>query len=241
MTAPERMSRSPGARPESSRTLLERRRALKHIGFLGAALAFSGLGARPVSAQTVLERLLIATEDNDLAYVRSAIARGMPVDTVDRAGNSLLMIAARFGRLEMAKQLVDLKANINHRNGFGDTPLMTAALGGNLEIARMLIERGVPVNQPGWTALHYCAAAGKADMCQLLLDKDADIDARSPNGTTPLMMAVREGHFDVVKLLVWEVADVNAENAEGATALKWAIRADREDMVSLLKRAGAKR
>lgn len=241
MTSPRRMSRSLGARPAGSRISPGRRRLLKHMGFSAASLAFFGLVAPPASAQTVLERLLIATEDNDLDYVRSTIARGMPVDTVDKAGNSLLMIAARFGRLEMAKQLIDLKANINHRNGFGDTALMTAALGGNLGIARMLIERGVPVNQPGWTALHYCAAAGKADMCQFLLDKDADIDARSPNGTTPLMMAVREGHFDVVKLLVWEVADVNAENAEGATALMWAIRADREDMIGLLKRAGAKR
>lgn len=237
MTSPPLLSRSPGARqgPSIRRTLL------KTIGLSAAGLVLGGVFARTGSAQTILERVLIAAEDNDVAYVRSAIARGMPVDTVDKAGNSLLMIAARFGRLEMAKQLIDLKANVHHRNGFGDTPLMTAALGGNLEIARMLIDRGVPVNQPGWTALHYCAAAGKADMCQLLLDKDADIDARSPNGTTPLMMAVREGHFDVVKLLVWEVADVNAENAEGATALKWAIRADREDMIGLLKRAGAKR
>jgi ankyrin repeat protein len=217
-----------------------RRRVVKALGAgLVAALGFLG-AAKPGFAQTVLERLLIATEDNDIPYVRSALGRGMPVDTVDKAGNSLLMIAARFGRLELAKQLIDLKANINHRNAFGDTPLMTAALGGNLDIARLLIDRGVPVNQPGWTALHYCAASGKADMCQLLLDRDADIDARSPNGTTPLMMAVREGHFDVVKLLIWEVADVNARNSDGATALKWAIRSDRDDMVKLLKTAGAK-
>ena len=237
MTSPPPMSR-----PSVSCTASLRRRKLLNIMGVGSAvLALGGIFAPTAFAQTILERVLIAAEDNDVAFVRSAIARGMPVDTVDKAGNSLLMIAARFGRLEMAKQLIDLKANVQHRNGFGDTPLMTAALGGNLEIARMLIDRGVSVNQPGWTALHYCAAAGKADMCQLLLDKDAEIDARSPNGTTPLMMAVREGHFDVVKLLVWEVADVNAENAEGATALKWAIRADREDMIGLLKRAGARR
>lgn len=236
MASPRPRSRLSGA----NRRLGQRRKLLKTLGIGISGLAAAALWGRQASAQTVLERVLIATEDNDIAYVRSAIARGMPVDTVDKAGNSLLMIACRFGRLEMARQLIDLKANIQHRNAFGDTPLMTAALGGNQEIAKVLIDRGVPVNQPGWTALHYCAASGKAEMCQFLLDKDADIDARSPNGTTPLMMAVREGHFDVVKLLVWEVADVNARNNEGATALKWAVRADRDDMIQLLKAAGAK-
>ena len=210
---------------------------------LGATmLGFAGplVWIREARAQTVLERLLIAAEDNDTDFVRTTLARGMPVDTVDKAGNSLLLIACRFGRVETAKLLLDLKANIRHRNAFGDTALMTAALSGNVEIAKMLVDRGVPVNQSGWTALRYCAAGGKAAMCQFLLDHDADIDARSPNGTTPLMMAVREGQFDVVKLLVWEVADVNAKNNEGATALKWAARADRVEMISLLKAAGAK-
>ena len=118
--------------------------------------------------------------------------------------------------------------------------MMFAAIGGSLPVARLLVERGAQVNHPGWTPLHYCAAGGKPDLCQFLLDKDADIDARAPNGTTPLMMAVHEGHFSVVKLLVWEVADVSAKNDDGATALMWARRANREDMVALLKQAGAR-
>ena len=208
--------------------------------FLRGLLLAVCIAAGTAHGQTLVERMLIAAQDNDVAAVAGILRSGMPVDTVDPAGNSLLMIAGRHGRIEMARLLLDLKANVRHRNSVGDTPLMFASIGGIVEVARLLVERRAEVNHPGWTALHYCAASGKAAMCQFLLDRDADIDARSPNGTTPLMMGVKEGHFDAVKLLVWEVADVNARNDDGATALMWALRAERADMVGLLKQAGAK-
>ncbi len=203
-------------------------------------LLFCVFAGATAQAQTPVEKLLIAAQDSDLQVVTELIRQGMPADTVDPAGNSLLMITARYGHVDMAQLLLILKANVHHRNAVGDTPLMFSAMGGSVEVARVLLKNGAKVNRPGWTALHYCAAAGKTAMCQFLLDQGADIDARAPNGTTPLMMAVREGHFDTVRLLVWEVADVSIRNAAGATALQWAERAKREDIVTLLQQAGAR-
>ena len=39
----------------------------------------------------------------------------------------------------------------------------------------------------GWTALHFAAAVGDADMCSLLLDHDATVDAKDSSGITPLV------------------------------------------------------
>jgi len=186
------------------------------------------------------DRLLDAVVENDIKTVRVQIQRGMSVETADPVGNTLLMLAAKEGRSDMVKTLLDLKANPRQRSSVGDSPLMFAALGGNVEIARLLVDRGAEINHSGWTALHYCAWAGKTDVCKFLLDKGANIDAESENGTTPLMMAVRGGHIATVKLLVWEFAELEVRNHDGATALQWALKGEHREIASHLKQAGAK-
>ena len=47
------------------------------------------------------------------------------------------------------------------------------------------------------TALHYAAAAGRADLVQLLLEKGASIGASDGVGLTPLMQAERNGKAEV--------------------------------------------
>ena len=75
----------------------------------------------------------------------------------------------------------------------------------------------------------------------LLLEEGAYIDAASPNGTTPLMMAVRYGQGDVARLLVEEGADATLKNELGLTALDFARQADRADMVELIAQAVRRR
>jgi ankyrin repeat protein len=50
----------------------------------------------------------------------------------------------------------------------------------------------------------------------------AYIDAGSPNGTTPLMMAARYGTGEAVDLLLAEGADARLKNQQGLTALQFA-------------------
>jgi ankyrin repeat protein len=79
--------------------------------------------------------------------------------------------------------------------------------------------------------LHYAAANGNDDIVKLLLDHDAYIDAGSPNGTTPLMMASRGGHVSTVKLLLDSGADLNVKNQLGLTALDFAKQYKEPDVV----------
>src|SRR5574337_1540702 len=121
---------------------------------------------------------------------------------------------------------------------------MLAALHGNLGAARALIALDADVNKTGWTPLHYAASGTTQDaaaMVALLLEESAYIDAASPNGTTPLMMAVRYGLADVARLLVEEGADPTLKNELGLTALDFARQADRADMVELVVQAVRRR
>ena len=74
-------------------------------------------------------------------------------------------------------------------------------------------------------------------MIQLLLDNYAYIDAESPNGSTPLMMAASYGSAEAVKLLLQEGADVSVKNQRGLTAIDFAQQAGRNDMAAAIAAA----
>jgi ankyrin repeat protein len=116
----------------------------------------------------------------------------------------------------------------------GETPLMIAALRGDLANARRLVELGAQVNRPGWTPLHYAATGGHVAMTRWLLEESAYIDAESPNGTTPLMMAARQARQSIVELLIAEGADPTARNEAGFTVTDYL---DRNGLLDLARRA----
>ena len=59
-------------------------------------------------------------------------------------------------------------------------------------------------------------------MMRLLMENDAYLDAESPNGTTPLMMAAHYGTPSAVKLLLEEGADPRIKNKLGINAMEFA-------------------
>jgi hypothetical protein len=99
---------------------------------------------------------------------------------------------------------------------------MLAALHGLLAECQTLIQLGADVNKPGWTPLHYAATRGHLAVMNLLLDEHAYIDAASPNGTTPLMMAAHYGTASAVKLLLEADADPTLKNDLGLSAFDFA-------------------
>ena len=68
----------------------------------------------------------------------------------------------------------------------------------------------------------------------LLLDNHAYIDAASPNGTTPLMMAAFYGTPSAVKLLLEAGADPLLKNVQGLSAIDFAQRASRQESADII-------
>jgi ankyrin repeat protein len=126
----------------------------------------------------------------------------------------------------------ELKADA--ANTTEETPLMMAALRGELEPARRLLERGASLERPGWTPLHYAASGPNPALVKLLLDRGSPIDARSPNGTTPLMMAARYGAEESAALLLERGADVGLRNQLDLAAADFARAVGREALARRL-------
>ena len=124
---------------------------------------------------------------------------------------------------------------MNALNAAGESPLMMAALRGDLAWAQRLIDRGARLEVPGWTPLHYAATGPETKMVALLLDKGAAIEARSPNKTTPLMMASRYGPESSVDLLLARGANWKLRNDLDLDAAAFARLASREALTRRLE------
>jgi len=120
------------------------------------------------------------------------------------------------------------------RNEHDESLLMLAALKGLFTVCEQLIAKGADVNKPGWTPLHYAATHGHISVMNLLLDNHAYIDAASPNGSTPLMMAALYGTPAAVRVLLEAGADPRLKNDQGLTAIDFANRGQRSESAALL-------
>jgi ankyrin repeat protein len=189
----------------------------------------------PVAADTRGDFFRAVMNDADY-IVADLLKAGFDPNTPDQDGQRALPLALRESSAKVAALLLaDRRTEIDGANVNGETPLMMAALRGNTAVAKTLLARGAKVNREGWSPLHYAASGESTELVALLLEKGAQIDARSPNGTTPLMMAARYGAIDSADLLLRSGADARLTNERGMTAADFAAGAGREALVARLR------
>ena len=181
------------------------------------------------------EDFFVAIKRDDGKAITALLNRGFDPNTPNPEGVNGLYLALREPSLKAAEALIDWpKINLETRTAEDESPLMMAALKGHTELAKKLIDKGADVNKTGWTPLHYAATQGHVDIIGMLLEHHAYIDAESPNGTTPLMMAAHYGTPAAVKLLLEAGADATLKNQLGLTAIDFANRASRKDAAELI-------
>ena len=87
--------------------------------------------------------------------------------------------------------------------------------------------------------LHAASAGGHVNIVQLLLDKDADVNAQGGVYGNALQAASRRGHETVVRILLEKGADVNAQGGVYGNALQAALWKGYETVIHMLLDKGA--
>ncbi len=179
-----------------------------------------------------------AVNIDDARTVNQLLARGFDPNSPNTRGQPALVQALRDESPKVAAALLAHPGlKVDATTAAGETALMMAALAGSLEWTQKLIDRGGQINREGWTPLHYAASGPEPKVLALLLDKGADINAPSPNRTTPLMMAARYGAEDSAHLLLARGADAKLRNDLGLSAVDFARTAGREALAAKLAQA----
>ncbi len=179
----------------------------------------------------------VAVKRNDGRSVSALLERGFDPNTRDPKGQVALILALQGENLAVAEALIARpETQVGLVNPAGESALMMAALKGQLDWTQRLLARGAPVNQAGWTPLHYAATGPEPRIVRLLLERGAVVDAESPNRTTPLMMAARYGKEDSVMLLLAAGADRARTSDLNLTAADHAQGAGRDSLAAQLSK-----
>ena len=190
--------------------------------------------------------LLEAARLNDARMVKMLLDAGAKVDSANPDDETALMVAIKGGNFPMVDMLVDLRANVNVVEKFhNQTPLIYASGEGRADMVKLLLSRGADVkpralytdwpsqvtSEPrtqyrsvgGLNALMYAVRSGCYSCVEQLVAAGADINFPTPEGVSPLMLALDNSHNEVAKFLMDKGAYLDVWDWWGRTPLWIAV------------------
>ena len=197
------------------------------------SLIYAGANVRAATRLSAVTPLWLAAQSGDAVMVYMLLDNKAEADAANGDGVTPLMIASASGNPDVVHILIERGANPNAaERTYGQTPLMFAAASNEADVIPVLVEKGADVatatkvrtsstTEPmgGLTALHYAVRQGNVEAVDALLDRGADINQVSADGTTPLMLATINGRFDLAMHLLERGADATIATAAGGTPL----------------------
>ena len=175
--------------------------------------------------------LMKAVENGDKDVVTFLIDHGANVAIKDKCGYTALHRACIIYHdcsPEVLSCLIENGADVNLSTDNNRTPLMTACEYGHVNTVTFLIEHGANVNlqdRDGLTAVHYAVRGSQAcEILSCLMENGADVDTKTFDDCTPLMIAAEIGDTKVATFLIEHGANVDLPDKIGATALCYALK-----------------
>ncbi|KAI5073620.1 hypothetical protein GOP47_0011633 [Adiantum capillus-veneris] len=176
-------------------------------------------------------QLYEAIKRGDIDNVRRALELTKSVNYSVNQGylyqkTSPLQIAAYLGNVDVLTLLLEMGAESNARNAYGQTPLMFACKGGNALCVEQLLHHSADALAfeavSGRTCLHIACRQGHHECVVKVLEAARNgpisatwgftsfVNVRDQNGAIPLHMAARAGHAEIVRLLLNHGALISA-------------------------------
>lgn len=190
-----------------------------------------------------------AIKIGNYALVQKLLAAGADANYRNQDNQSALMLAVSIGSVDIAQLLLQHGAEVNLAEQLtGQTALMWAAgLGSPASpaLTKLLLEHGADASarsfindwpaqitgEPraqyrpaaGLTVLQFAVRSGCTECVDALLQAGASIDEPTPEGVTPLMIAIDNNHYDLALHLLDKGANPHIWDWWGRTPLYTAI------------------
>lgn len=158
-------------------------------------------------------------------------------DVTNEAEQTPLHLAAANGHSDAIALLIENNpTSVYAANYDKNTALHLAAMHGHTEATHLLINyTNLDINNViGQTPLHLAIIAGQTTTAQLLIDKHADIEARTQEHETPLLLAISYNNTRMITLLLDNNANIEAADKEGDPPLQAAISHGHTEAFQLL-------
>lgn len=120
--------------------------------------------AEEAAMRDLAARVFAAARGGDAETLAGYVDEGLPVNTANQAGDTLLMLATYHGHLAAVEALLKRGADANRANAKGMTPLAGAVFKGQPEIVRALLEAGADPDAGRPSAAETARYFGKEDM-----------------------------------------------------------------------------
>jgi ankyrin repeat protein len=205
---------------------------------------------------------------NDQDTVNLLIKRGAHVNAATDLGVTPLWVACTNGSTAFIANLLEAGADPNISPESDGTPLMIASRTGNTEAVKLLLAHRAAVNarevSRGQSALMWAVAERHPSVVKVLLEKGANVHARSSSsrryvlmccqdfegdpgggdyveegGETPLLFAARVGDIESAKLLLAAGARIEDAAPTGTSPLVFAAHSDQGAFAAFLLDNGA--
>lgn len=161
--------------------------------------------------------------------------------------NNRLLRASFFGDFSDVERCLNDGADVNARDGCGDTPLHNALMNGKWSIAELLLDAGADVSAENAEGLSLIEQAFRAEHAipnslfeRLKRDHAFDVRHRVKGGWQVIHLAAKSGCTENVRVLLSIGADPNAVKDDGWTPLLLALVNEHFGVAKVLIEAGAK-
>ncbi|CAH8612741.1 unnamed protein product [Heterobilharzia americana] len=152
--------------------------------------------------------LMFAAFKGSIECMELLLEYGADVNHADKNGLTALHMAVDGEQPRAIRLLINSRSNLEAiDNNLGWTPLLRCSAlknNGNVEVARELIKLGANINaqdHDGKSSLHNCIIVGHYNLCQFLLENNANIHLQTNNGHNALVLSESIGNQKIQKLI----------------------------------------